>query len=181
MAHGGERKKLIPFFAVHDYLELKLLFKMDHLIKYQILKCLARIYFFFEWTEVGWGIYSWPWDLWMHDPLFPPPFGAPVLTAPHAGRNNFEKLGFRVNKEVFLSGYIWFLEIFLLFGFWSLYSLGLGSATATRAFLWIHPYSCQSWVSGRSHLLPSVPHSTALRGIREARVYELFTNYGSDI
>lgn len=154
---------------------------MDHLIKYQILKCLDLIYFFLNgqrWAGVfipGLGTCG------CMTPCFPPPFGAPVLTAPHAGRNNFEKLGFRVNKEVFLSGYIWFLEIFLLFGFWSLYSLGLGSAAATRAFLWVHPCSCQCWVAGRSQLLPSVPHSTALRGIREARLYELFTNYGSDI
>lgn len=44
MAHGGERKKLIPFFPVHDYLELKLLFKIDHLIKYQILKSLVDFF-----------------------------------------------------------------------------------------------------------------------------------------
>lgn len=39
-----ERKKLIPFFPVHDYLKLKLLFKIDHLIKSQIFKCLALFF-----------------------------------------------------------------------------------------------------------------------------------------
>lgn len=43
MAHGQDRKKLIPFFPANAYLKLKLLFKTDHLIKSQILKCLALI------------------------------------------------------------------------------------------------------------------------------------------
>lgn len=61
---------------------------------------------------------------------FPPSFKAAVLTTSHAEIILKKKLGSDAHlkgKEIFLLGFIWFLYIFLFFGFWCAFAVKHGS------------------------------------------------------